>query len=159
MCKWRIVKVRKTREIESLEGLWLKYRYLLFSLKSDELLNENKWHCTIIRCNFSFLFIRHELITWPANNCQQKIICSCTMSLNCVRLQIIFCSCVNELNQAFFLSAIALAWKWKLPEDIHEKANSVIEWLNTYWTRLSQNIMICQCPVHQLFASSFGLGK
>ena len=32
MCYGRCanVEVRKTREIESLEGLWLKYRYLLF---------------------------------------------------------------------------------------------------------------------------------
>ena len=137
MCKWRIVKVRKTREIESLEGLWLKYRYLLFSLKSDELLNENKWHCTIIRCNFSFLFIRHEFITWPANNCQQKIICSCTMSLNCVRLQIIFCSCVNEIKPRFFpfsdRSCVKMkasrrySWKSKLGDRmIKHLLNSVI---------------------------------
>ena len=35
----------------------------------------------------------------------------------------------------------------------------VIEWENNYQTRLSQNIMICQCLVDQLFASALGFGK
>ena len=50
---------------------------------------------------FFFLFICQEPITWPANNCQQKIICSCAMSLNCVWLKIIFCSCGNEIKPRF----------------------------------------------------------
>ena len=31
------IKVKKTRDIESPEWLWLKYRYLPFCLKYDEL--------------------------------------------------------------------------------------------------------------------------
>ena len=37
--------------------------------------------------------------TWPANNCLQIMVCSCAMSSNCVWLQIIFCSCVNETTR------------------------------------------------------------
>ena len=75
----------------------------------------------IIRCKAFFLFIGWVLITWPANNCLQIMVCSCAMSSNFVWLQIIFCSCVNETT---------------LPEDIHWKTNSMIEWYNNYWTRL-----------------------
>jgi len=32
--------------------------------------------------------------TWPANNCPQKMFCSCVIPLTCVLLQIIFCSSV-----------------------------------------------------------------
>ena len=55
---------------------------------------------------FFFLFIGREATTWPANNCLQIVVCSCTVSPNCVWLQIILCWwCVN---------AIALAWKWQI---------------------------------------------
>ena len=54
----------------------------------------------IIRGKIFFLFIGRKPITWPANNCLQIMVYSCTMSSNCVWLsvwlQIIFCSCVNE---------------------------------------------------------------
>ena len=60
----------------------------------------------IIRCNFFFLFIGWKPSTWPANNCLQIMVCSCAMSSNCVWLQIIFCSWVNET-----MRDIVLAWK------------------------------------------------
>ena len=47
-------------------------------------------------CKFFFLFIGWEPNTWPAINCLQTIVCSWEMSSNCVWLQMIFCSCVNE---------------------------------------------------------------
>ena len=53
----------------------------------------------IIRCKFSVLFIGRKSTTWPANNCLQIMVCSCAMSSNCVWLQIIFCSCVNETTR------------------------------------------------------------
>ena len=43
-----------------------------------------------------FLFIGQEPTTWPATNCLQIMVCSCTMPSNCIWLQIIFCSCVKE---------------------------------------------------------------
>ena len=53
----------------------------------------------IIQCKFFFIFIAPEPTTWPANNCLQIMVCSCTMSPNCVYwLQITFCSCVNEAS-------------------------------------------------------------
>ena len=36
---------------------------------------------------------------------------------------------------------------------------NVDQMINNYWTRLSQNIIICQCLTVQLFASAFGFGK
>ena len=53
----------------------------------------------IIWCKFFFLFIGWKPTTWPANNCLQIMVCSCAMSSNCVWLQIIFCSCVNETTR------------------------------------------------------------
>lgn len=100
-------------------------------------MNEIKWHCTIIRWKFFFLFICQEPITWPANNCQQKIIWSCAMSLNCVWLQIIFCSCVNEIKPRFspfcnrscvkMKASRRYSWKSKLGDRmIKQLLNSVI---------------------------------
>ena len=43
--------------------------------------------------------IIHYHSKWPANNCLQIMVCSCAMSSNCVWLQIIFCSCVNETTR------------------------------------------------------------
>ena len=66
--------------------------------------------------------------TWPANNCLQKMVCSCAMSSNCM------CSDANNIllmlkrNHAFLLLAIALAWNWQIASLIHFIANSVIEW-------------------------------
>ena len=78
------------------------------------------------------------------------MVCSCAMPSNYVWLK---CLAANNIlhmrkgNHAFLLLAIALAWKWQiasLPKDIHEKkrTNSLIEWLNNYWSRLSQNIVL-----------------
>ena len=50
----------------------------------------------IIRCKFFFLFIGRQPTMWPANNCLQITVCQCAMLSNCVWLQIIHCSCVNE---------------------------------------------------------------
>ena len=44
--------------------------------------------------------------TWPANNCQQIMVCACAMLSNCVWLQIIFCSCVNETTFFSFLRSL-----------------------------------------------------
>ena len=49
----------------------------------------------IIRSKFFFVFIGRDPTTWPANNCQQIMVCSCAMPSNCVWLQIIFCTCVT----------------------------------------------------------------
>ena len=38
----------------------------------------------ITRCKFFFLFIGREFTTRPVNNCGQIMVCSCTMSSNCV---------------------------------------------------------------------------
>ena len=86
---------------------------------------------------FFFLFICQEPITWPANNCQQKIICSCAMSLNCVWLKIIFCSCGNEIKPRFspfcdrscvkMKASRRYSWKSKLGDRmIKQLLNSVI---------------------------------
>ena len=50
----------------------------------------------IVRCKFLFLFIGRQPTMWPANNCLQITVCQCAMLSNCVWLQIIHCSCVNE---------------------------------------------------------------
>ena len=44
--------------------------------------------------------------TWPANNCQQIMVCSCAMSVYCFWLQIVFCSCVNESTLFSFLQLL-----------------------------------------------------
>ena len=50
----------------------------------------------IIRRNFFSLLIGWELPTWRANDCLRIMVCLCPLSSNCVWLQMIFCSCVNE---------------------------------------------------------------
>ena len=60
----------------------------------------------IIWCKCFFLFIGRESTTWPANNCVQIMVCSCTMSFNCFWLQILFCSCVNETTLFSFLQSL-----------------------------------------------------
>ena len=58
-------------------------------------------------CRFFFLFIRQEPTTWPAINCLQIMVCSCSVSSNCVWLQIIFCSCINKTALfSFFVSLL-----------------------------------------------------
>ena len=101
----------------------------------------------IIRSKFFFLFIGREPSTWPANNCLQIMVCSCAMPSNSVWLQIIFCSCVKETVLFSFLRSLLRENGWSLcfPRIFIKKTNSVIEWLNNYWTRFLQNIVICQC--------------
>ena len=59
-------------------------------------------------CRFVFLFIGRELTTWPANNCLQIMVCSCSVSSNCVWLQIILCSCINETALFCFFASLLL---------------------------------------------------
>ena len=56
----------------------------------------------IIRCKCFFLFIGREPTMWPANNCLQMMVCSCTMPFTCW-LQILFCLCINETMLFSFL--------------------------------------------------------
>ena len=71
MCYGRcaMLKWEKLERLSHWKGYGWSTGIYFFSLKSGELLNENKWHCTIIRCKLFFLFICQEPITWPANNC------------------------------------------------------------------------------------------
>ena len=63
-------------------------------------LEKGKWiNWIIIRCKLFFLFVGRKPTTWPANNCLQIMVSSCAMLSNCVWLQIIFCSCVNETTR------------------------------------------------------------
>ena len=59
--------------------------------------NNNNYHCHSMQT--FFFFIGQKPTTWPANNCLQIMGCSCTMLSNCVWLQIVFCSCVNETTR------------------------------------------------------------
>ena len=79
---------------------------------------------------------------WPANNCLQIMVCSCAMSSNCVWLQTIFC----------FLRSL-LRENGSFPKIFIKKQT---RWLNdnSYWIRLSQNMVICHCLADQLFASA-----
>ena len=99
-------------------------------------------------CRFVFLFIGRELTTWPANNCLQIMVCSCSVSSNCVWLQIILCSCINETALFCFFASLLLEngrslcfskkfiKKHKLSDQTIKK---IIE------LQLSQNILIYQC--------------
>ena len=99
-----------------------------------------------------FLFIGREPTTWPAKNCLQIMVCLCAISSsNCVWLQIIFCSCVNETTLFSFLrSLLSKNGRW-LPfyEFIHWKETR-IRMIKQCWTRLSQNIVIFHCLAGQL---------
>jgi len=111
--------------------------------------------CSTSKTFFSSFHWR-EPTTWPANNCLQIMVCSCVIPSKCVLLQIIFCSCV--------IVTTLLYQKWQIAplscqSDLNMKTNLVIEWWNNYWIRLSQNIVIYQCPADQLFASAFGFGN
>ena len=59
-----------------------------------------------------FLFIGRQPTTWTSNNCLQIMSCSCAMLSNCVWLQIIFCSCVNDTPLFSFLWSL-LRKKWQ----------------------------------------------
>ena len=76
----------------------------------------------IIQYKLFFLFIGRKPTKWRANNCIQIImVCSCAMSSNCIWLQIILCSRVNEPTLFSSLRSL-LQENWQialLPEDIH----------------------------------------
>ena len=103
----------------------------------------------IIRCKFFFLFIGREPTTWPANNCLQITVCSWALSSNFVWLQIIFCSCVNETTLFSFLRSLLCENDRSLhfPKIFLIKNKRGDRMITHYWTRLSQNIVICRCNV------------
>ena len=94
-----------------------------------------------------------ESNTWPANNCLQIMVCSSVIPSKCV----IFCLCV--------IVSTLLCEKWHhcfldlKGSSLNMKRTLKIEPKNNRWTRFSQNIVICQCLVDQLFLSAFGLAK
>ena len=57
--------------------------------------------------------VHHTCISFNANFCSFSMVRSCAMLSNCVWLQIIFCSCINETT-LFSFFAITLAWKCRL---------------------------------------------
>ena len=57
--------------------------------------------------------VHHTCISFNANFCSFSMVCSCAMSSDCVWLQIIFCSYINE-TMLFSFFAITLAWKCRL---------------------------------------------
>ena len=76
-------------------------------------------------------------------NCPQIMVCSCTMASNCVKLQIIFCSCVNAWNLAFLL--LAIAWRENalttLPEDVDWKKKKLRDrMIKQFWTQFYRKI-------------------
>ena len=102
-------------------------------MREDWLNNKHVYHYWR---KFFFLFIDWKPTTWPANNCLQIMVCSCAMLSYCVWLQIIlFCS----WNHIFLPLVITLPWEMADPL-ASQRSND-----KTYWTRLSQNIVICQC--------------
>ena len=121
-------------------------QYILMCLPKvyKTLLCAHKIVIIIVRCKLFFLFIGWEPTTWPAGNGLQIMVCSCAISSNCVWLQRIFCSCVNESALFSFLQSL-LPENGSFPKKFIKKRTW---WLfiinNCYWTRLSQNIVICQ---------------
>ena len=108
----------------------------------------------IVRSKFFFLFIGREPTMWPANNCLRIMVCSCAMLSNSVGLQIIFCSCLKETMLLSLLRSLMCENGRLLcfPRIFIKKTNLVIKWWdNCYWTRLSQNIVICQCIADQYY--------
>ena len=74
----------------------------------DTKIKWNNWTIIyiIIHSKFFFLFIGQEPTTRPANNYLQIRVFSCEMPSNCVWLQIIFCTCVNETVLFSFLRSL-----------------------------------------------------
>ena len=102
---------------------------------------------------------------WPrAHHVTYKIMVrSWAMSSYYVSLQIIFCSCVNETT-LFSCLRLQLLLRDNGRLICFPKIFIIFKkqtwWSNDYWTtRQSQNIMICQCLIDQLFASAIGFGK
>ena len=62
------------------------------------------------------------------------MVCTCAMLSNCVWLQIIFCSCVNETTFFAFLRSLLRenGRSRRFPKIFLKKTNTVIEWWNNY---------------------------
>ena len=111
-----------------------------------------------MRSKFFFLFIGWEPTMWPANNCLQKMVCSCAMPSNCVWLQIIFCTCVKETVLSSFLRSLLgeNGRSLHFPRIFIKKTNSVIEWSNNYFTFFFQNrtkdtlVLYIVSDIHQM---------
>ena len=128
----------KSQQVGCFITHWLRYR----SFK------EQASHIIISRIVF-FLCIGRESTMWPANNCPQIMVCSYVVQFNRALLQMIFYSWV--------VGTTLSREKWQIASLSCQEV--VVEWKNYYWTRLSHNIVICQCLADQLFASAFGFGK
>ena len=154
---------RKSAALDLVFSLLNELKHTFYVSLKVNFRNEKGWRIIliIIRTKFFFLFIDREPTTWPAGNCLQIMVYSCAMPSNCVWLQIIFCTCVKETLLFSFLRSFLRenGRSLRFPRMFIKKTNSVIEWWNNYWTRLSQNIVICQCLADQLFASALGFGK
>ena len=118
----------------------------------------------IIWSKFVFLFIGRKPSTWPANNCLQIMVSSCTMSSNCVWLWHLAANNILLIRKR--THAFLLVWKWQialLSEDIHVDQmikqllfNSVITKyrdlsLSSLWTdpppiRKNQRRGVCDSP-------------
>ena len=104
----------------------------------------------LFEANFSSFFIGRAPTTCPANNCLQRMVCSCAMPSNSVWLQIIFCSCISETMLFSFFRSL-LHGNCSFPKIFIKKTKLVNEWEDNYWTLLSQFIVICHCLTDQLF--------
>ena len=77
-----------------------KIKSLLLNVlgNEDNYLNVNYLIEYFMKLTWYVVYTR-EPTTWPANNYLQIMVCSCAMLSNCVWLQIIFCSCLNETTR------------------------------------------------------------
>ena len=91
--------------------------------------------------------------TWPANDCLQIMVCSCTMPFNSVRLQIIFWfPLMRKWNNTFLFLATALEWKWQIALQIIKKQTRW--WTNKTIIELGYRkiSLFVQCLVYQSFS-------
>ena len=94
----------------------------------------------IIWCSFFFPSIGWQPTTWPANNCLQRMVCSCVVPSKRVLLQIIFCSCVmgttfsreKWLIASLSCQEVIKIWKqiwWSNDKTIIELSYHKISWI------------------------------
>ena len=91
--------------------------------------------------------------TWPANDCLQIMVCSCTMPFNSVRLQIIFWFLLmRKWNNTFLFLATALEWKWQIALQIIKKQTRW--WNNKTIIKLGYRkiSLFVQCLLYQSFS-------
>ena len=111
-------------------------------------------------CGFFFLFTGWEPTMWPANNCLQVIVCSCSVSSDCVWLQIIFCSCINETALfSFFASLLLENGKSLCFSKKFIKKHKLSDWtikklLNSSYHKKYLDLSVCLAD--QLFAEAEG---